>query len=734
MNSARISLLFVLFLIACNFLAFSQDKTKRPKVGVVLSGGGAKGFAHIGALKVLVEAGVPIDYIGGTSMGGIIGGLFALGYHPDSLEKIVLQQNWPVLLSDEISRRNLTMKEKEQEEKYFFSLPIKERKIQLPTGLIAGQSIFNLLSYYGSPASKFKNFGEFPIPFLCIAANIENGESIILDSGPFATALRATMAIPTVFSPVEINGHLLVDGGLVNNYPAEEVRNMGAEVIIGIDVQGNLYSKEELNSFIRILNQSSAFLRRPMYEKGLAMTDIYIKPDLEDFSISSFTSADTIIKRGEKAARKILPEIYQLLDLLRQYDDFKPAIHEPASPIEKLFIQEVVIEGVKKIPPTFINSHLQIEIPDSADYKTIIRNIEKLYASKNFNFIHYYLTPLQRGGYRFTLQISEKPGTELRVGINYNSDLKAALLVNTTFRNFNAPNDRLSLSLDLGDNSGFEFDYLIDRGWKPGLGAAVKGYSFDVPIYAGENKIAAYTFSSFATKIYSQSNIYNFSNIGCGIEMEYSSMRSAILSVPFNDYRHWNFNIFGFLKVDDLNRKILPGKGRKFEGEIKLVTNVKDTLDKKAPPALFVTCRYLQAIPVNNKLTIIPEFGAGALWTEPGVTIPKYEMYSGGLTDKFGNGLFTFTGLEFMQIRSRNVLIGRIDLQYEVMNNLFAIAKWNLGFFSQDFNKILTENQAVNGYGLSLGLRTPIGPIGVTMMRSDYHRKWLGYFNLGYLF
>jgi NTE family protein len=151
-----------------------QPAAKRPTIGVVLSGGGAKGFAHIGALKVLVDAGVPIDYVGGTSMGGIIGGLFAIGYHPDSLEKLVTEMNWDAVLADEIARRDLSMAEKASDGKYFFKLPFRDNRIELPGGLVAGQSVYNMLSYFCSPAYGINDFNDFKIPFVCIAADISH--------------------------------------------------------------------------------------------------------------------------------------------------------------------------------------------------------------------------------------------------------------------------------------------------------------------------------------------------------------------------------------------------------------------------------------------------------------------------------------------------------------------------------------------------------------------------------
>jgi len=730
------TLLFIALLTLClsSFLPAQETKSKRPKVGVVLSGGGAKGFAHIGALKVLSEAGVPIDYIGGTSMGGIMGGLYALGYSADSLEKLVLKQDWVAVLSDDIPRPSLSMKEKEQEEKYFFSLPMSERKIHIPLGLVSGQAVFNILSYYGSPGYQYKSFDDFPIPFFCIAADMETGESAILNEPPLPAAMRATMAIPTVFSPVDLNNRLLVDGGLLNNFPVQEVVDMGADIIIGIDVQGKLYTKKELNSFLKILDQSSNFLRMPLYEKALSLTDIYIKPDLAGYGVSSFNDADTIIKLGEIAAREMMPELLALVNKLKEYDDFESPPERNAQPLDNVLIRDVKITGLKKVPEEFITRHLKKSFPAEIGMEEIISSVDKLYATKGFYSIFYHLEPMDKGGYRLHLDFHEKQGADLRVGINYNTDLRAAFFLNLTARNFLIPSDRLSLSLDIGDNSGFEADYFIDRGWKPGPGLTLKAFTLDVPVFDGNVKTASFSFSSVTTQLYAQSNIHNFSVLGVGAEIEYSSLKSNVFEIDVDNVNDFNFNLVAYFKLDNLDRKVFPTTGSKLDADFKFVTNVRDSLGVKADPLVFATATYLHAVPLRPKLTLIPQFYGGSLISHGREILPKYQTFMGGLTDKYGYGLFQFVGLEFMQITDLNTAIGRVDLQYEVLKNVFATVKYNIGFRSEDLTGLFTQYSAVNGIGLSVGYKTPIGPLEISVMNSDYSGKWITYFNFGYMF
>jgi NTE family protein len=308
----KLIILIILLSPLFNFL-WAQDKIrtdfdKRPKVGLVLSGGGAKGYAHIGALKVIREAGLEFDYISGTSMGAIVGGLYAIGYSPEFIEKMVSSQDWNELLLDKIDRRNLTKDQKAFNEQQFISFPVSREKVSLPFGIKYGQKVTSLLSYLTSPVFKDSNFSNFQTPFLCIGTDIANGESVVLENGNLAKSMRASMAIPTVFTPVTINDRLLVDGGLVNNFPAKELAERGCDIIIGIDVQSHKdFEISDLSSITSILDRSAGFYREALFDTAMNYIDLYIGPDLKGYSVSSFQAYDSIILRGRKRHTPNLP-------------------------------------------------------------------------------------------------------------------------------------------------------------------------------------------------------------------------------------------------------------------------------------------------------------------------------------------------------------------------------------------------------------------------------------------
>jgi len=250
-----VSLLLLLF--TAYTLAQDAAKDQRLKVGVVLSGGGAKGMAHIGVLKVVEEAGVKIDYIGGTSMGAIVASLYASGYSATELDSLFRNVDFNLLIQDDIPRDAKTFYEKENSEKYALTLPFDNFKISTPQAYSGGQNVYNELVRLLYHVKDEKDFSKLPIPFLCMATDAETGESVLINSGYLPKAVAASAALPSVFEPAIVNDKVLIDGGIVNNYPVDEVKNMGADVIIGSDVQSDLYERDQLSS---LKNQKQIFI------------------------------------------------------------------------------------------------------------------------------------------------------------------------------------------------------------------------------------------------------------------------------------------------------------------------------------------------------------------------------------------------------------------------------------------------------------------------------------------
>lgn len=349
------STLATLILCICFILPYSAyAQNHRKKVGVVLSGGGAKGVAHIKALKVIEEAGIPIDYIVGTSMGSIVGGLYAIGYTPEQLDSMVRKQDWTFLLSDRIKRSEMSLTQRERSSKHLISVPFtKNPKEAVSGGFIKGQNLANLFSELTVGYHDSIDFNKLPIPFACVSANVVNGDQIVFHNGVLSTAMRASMAIPGIFTPVRKDSMVLVDGGIINNYPADVAKAMGADIIIGVDVQNALKGADKLNSAPDILGQIVDLTCQSNHEKNVKLTDTYIRVNVDGYSSASFSPAaiDSLMQRGEQAARSQWASLIDLKKKIGISDHYQPKKHGPFSTLSQsrtIYVTDISFSGVEE--------------------------------------------------------------------------------------------------------------------------------------------------------------------------------------------------------------------------------------------------------------------------------------------------------------------------------------------------------------------------------------------------
>ena len=281
-------LLISLLPIPSNVLR-AQEDPDRPKLGLVLSGGGARGVAHIGIIKAMEEAGLRPDYIAGTSMGSIIAGLYAVGYSADQMEDIILEIQWDQILSNKVPLNYIAFEEKEYYDRYLVGIPLNNKlKPELGSGLLHGQMLTEVLHHYFWTAMQYENFDEFPIAFRCLAADVNTAKAIVFKDGPLPTALRSSMAIPSVFTAMDFDTTLAVDGGVVNNFPVDIVRQMGADYVIGINL-GATSSGEAPDDLGSIMMALASIPSAESLQEHIDDCDIYIQPDLGNYSSSSFT-------------------------------------------------------------------------------------------------------------------------------------------------------------------------------------------------------------------------------------------------------------------------------------------------------------------------------------------------------------------------------------------------------------------------------------------------------------
>lgn len=731
-------LILLFFCLLLNLSAFAKikndslDNIKRPKIGLVLSGGGAKGFAHVGVLKIIDELGIPIDYISGTSMGSIIGGFYAIGYSAIQIEEMIKSQDWERLLADEISRKYVPFHEKQNFERHVLSFPIKPKGIELPSGIVKGQNVINLFERLSINYHNVSDFKKLPIPFVCVATNIETGEAVVLDKGYLPEAMRASMAIPTVFSPIEIDGKLLVDGGMVNNFPVREVVEMGADIVIGVDVQTGPKSKEELNSFLDIINQTVSLMALNEFKKNIDLVDIYIKPNVKNYSVGSFNEAGALIKQGEEIGREFIPI---LKDLKNKYQLEQNKIKKYLPPVDstKFYIKNIEFEGLNEVSTSLLSGKFNLNVPGEVSLYQLKQGINWGYGSKYFDQVDFKML----GSKAKTLQIRVKERTTKRfnVGLRYDSDNKAGVLLNTTFRNKLRSGSHLSFDLKLAENPRFVTTYAIDNGLKPGLTIQAEFNDWNVNAYENWQQVGNYDLDYYKLDINTHSILRESYSVGIGAKAEYYKIKSTFILPGYGDVKDddYFFSYYAFLRLDSHEKAYYPKRGISLYGEYKLVTNNGASLEGMERPASIAYLKLKKAISVSDRFTIYPNFYGRVIW---GKNIPDFFMtYTGGIdqTDYFDIQM-PFVGLERMEVASTNAFVFRGDFQFELFKNNYLILKANAGKLTDDVNDSLKTGEWIRGIGLTYSYNSLIGPMEFSLMYSNKKEKVLNYVSLGYWF
>jgi len=739
---------FIIFLIISTF-TFSQEKGEQDiKVGLVLSGGGAKGLAHIGALKVIEESGVRIDYIGGTSMGAIIGALYASGYSATQLDSIFRQTDFSTLIQDDIPRSAKTFYEKQEAEKYALVLPFDKFKIGFPSGLSKGQNVYNLLSKLTSHVSTVSDFSELPIPFFCVATNVENGKEVILDHGYLPRAVIASGALPSLFSPVVIDDKVLIDGGVVNNYPVNEVREKGMDIIIGVDVQDSLKSRNNLKSAFEVLVQINNYRTISAMIEKRKKTDIYIHPNINDFSVVSFDEGNKIVASGVTAAEKFRKELESVA--MRQQTFEKKDIKFEAR--DTIFIKEVKIEGNEKYTRSYVLGKLKLRTPDKITYKYFSEGINNLSATGNFQDINYRFFEDENNENTLLLQLRESNSSMmLRFAAHYDDLFRTAALVNVTKKRLLTNNDIASLDLIAGDNLRYNFEYYIDKGfyWSVGFNSKYHFFETDVPLDFVDVDLDAVVslpinnlsikYSDFTNQLYFETLFRRVFIFGVGGEHKYLRYLSETIGTDDNNlprtiFESTNYySVFGFLKYDNYDNSFFPKRGLYFSGDFHwyLFAHGKN---KNFEPFSLAKAK------MGFAHTFFENF-SGHLTAEGGFKLGGPETTSldfalGGYGFKEMNNIIPFLGYEAVSLRGNTYLKSTLTFDYEIFRKNHINISANIANIGNDLFETgeWIDGVDYSGFSAGYGLETILGPMEIKYSYSPDLGQSEWYVALGYRF
>ncbi|MBK9291233.1 MAG: patatin-like phospholipase family protein [Bacteroidetes bacterium] len=728
----------VVILLASAWLSVARARSsaemdgRRPKLGLVLSGGGAKGFAHVGVLKVLTEAGLHFDYIGGTSMGSIIGSLYALNYHPDTIAAIIRAQDWDATMNDRIPRAFIPIEEKQNSDRFIITFPIVERKVKVKEALVAGQMVDLLLAKYLSPAYATRHFSKLPVPFLCIATNLENGNAVVLSEGILHRAVRASMSIPSYFNPVVLNGQLLVDGGVVNNFPVEEVKQAGADIIIGVDVQTGLHPAERLNSMFTILDQVTSFYRQSTNERAVALTDIYIKPDLSGFDMMSFADYELIMQRGEEAARNILPQLRRLADSLNAIEPGTfPELD--GKPVDSIFVTFLQYNGLNRVSKEFLDGMLEVVPRSWVHLNQLTTNLKRAYGSGFFEHIDYHFLPAEEGN-GLVINVKEAESGLLGAGIHYDNDYKAALLLNATFKNVWLKGSKLFIDLNLGENPRLQALYLVDRGAKTGFGLRANFFNLKLNQYQQQNIFDIYRINQSSLEGFAQWTYTNTYRLRVGTMLEKIRIRTNFTDLGIYGFHDYMVNYVDWSQ-DSYNKNQFPTSGTRLQvnaRHVRRLTAIPKSL--VTPDALIFSARYHTNVPINDHNTFRYGF-VGGFTIRGHLPPPQHRFILGGQSHQSVYGSFIpFTGLRFIENTGLYTLNMNMLWQNNFAPKFYAIPRLDVGFITETFDQFLQGPRLIAGYGATLGWESVIGPFELSLMSSNNGGGAIGFINIGYWF
>lgn len=745
------SLLFFILLTIAH-CTFSQ---KRPKIGLALSGGGVRGLAHIGILKAIDEAGIKIDYIAGTSIGAIVGGLYAAGYSADSIEKIALSEDWNQLIGNQLSLKSISIEEKPEYNKYISEFEVKRGRFQLPSGMIEGQELTLELSRLFMPVYKERNFRRFNIPFVCMATDLTTGKPVLLDTGSIVNSIRASMAISSIFTPVEMNNMLLADGGIAFNFPVDIVRSMGADIVIGVDIGEPLRKKAEIKSIIDVFMQINSFADLRNFEVQKKNANILITPDLNGVYGTDFTKSDTIIKRGIQTGKLYVASLKRLNDSLNSI--YSPQIVNHNLPkVDTIAIGKIEIIGNKTVSNKLIMYHLRNIENRKVTTGRINEALKNLYGTRYFSHIRYELVAMDSNAV-LKLNLDEIPGTYAKFAVNYHSFLGASLILNATFKNKLGDNSKILLSANISESPMWrsEFHKYIGQRHKYFFQSGFHFSRLNFPIYQPSGALTNIYKQNYFALDFRITRIFGVNAmLGVGIKGEHHIVNPEVgLNFLFKRANYTNLNYYAIYNFNTLNNKMFPTKGHELVAEANYIsepsfrsTEAVDSLYSIlgleddfsfSQPYFQLKVNGKVFYPVSKKVTLIT---AAQIGLTGGITHRTIfnDFGIGGIKAVYRNNI-AFAGFFDYEFFQPNAIVFSESVQWEMSKNIFLTGAFNVGSFQiklEDYlNKLQTKDYAIFGGSLSLGFNTFLGPVHLTAMKgSRFAQDVRFYVNIGFNF
>lgn len=738
---------FFLFVFTFSLsVCFAQHE--KLKVGLTLSGGGAKGIAHIGILKAIDSAGLKVDYITGTSMGSIIGALYAVGYSGKQIEQIAKSTTWMKLFSNRPTLSDVGIDEKSEFDSYSVELPVEGKRLKIRTGIIEGQELWLKFGELFYPAYAISDFSKFSIPFKCVATDVETGNAVVLDQGEITTAIRASMAIPSVFTAIDYKETKLVDGGVVKNFPVSEVKKMGANYVIGVNLSRGLLKANQLNTAIEVLYQIGFYKDAETFQAERKLCNVLIEPDLKNYSAGSFSASDSLLDIGNKEGLKHFSTFKKLADSLKKADPSYHFIENRLPQNNNVILDDIEVNGLEKTTKTFVTGKLDLKKGESYAGKDFTTAIRKVFASRLYSRISYSLKPTSTDHATMTLNVSENPRTTFKAGIHYHTYSNVALIANLTTRNFIFDRSRSLIKLNISENFRALVEHKQNIGRRENNNLIVSLYHerFKLPIYSSSTFVLDQLYRSYYSHfdLRFQRLLNNSSLLGVATSLNYLALKPTLTSGLAYDGTNRYMESYIYFQHNTLDQKIFPKTGwdislqaglvheQKLDATIFANGNNLVNLDTTYGGYGRAIIKIRNFIPLR-RFTLINQFHSGYV-TTPGNALVNF-FSVGGLVDFIRNQI-PFAGLAENQVNTYSIAMYQLGLRYEVYRDFFATVRANAAMydFSQRSIDQLNKSNLLSGYSLSGGYNTGAGPLEIALIYSDQAKAFSGYVNLGFHF
>ncbi len=681
------------------------------KVGLALSGGGARGLAHIGILKVLDELNIKVDYIAGTSMGAVVGGLYAMGYSAKEIEEMILNTDFDNIFDETVSREDLYIGQKRwmPYANYYFDLDDKFRP-GLPEALFSGSQLINTLFDYTYAASNINDFNELPIEFKCVATNILTGEMKIFDKGNLHEAMRASMSAPSILEPMKLGDELYIDGGIRANLPSNIVKEMGADTIIGLQLSSELRSIENLDNLIKVLDQTINFSMTDNVKRSIDLCDILIKPDLLTLSNYDFNSKKKIIDLGEIAAREHIEELEKL-------PKRKEKKFIDAAPF-KISFGKILVNGNEHLSNAKIKEYIGLKNGIQYSKEEILQAIEGAHNSQLFKYIYPVIDHVNEE-YELTLKVKEKNRKRLGFALSSNTDQEVVVGLTLELNNLVQHNSKLLVNAQVGDKNELNVDYVKNFGKHWGIYFRTFPYVKEQNLYSyGEDHTK--TNSVYSVEYGATSGVGFYARNSIAAELYGYTYRSRLYK-HIGEFENSEFYSSGLgikLYHESLNDYIFPMHGVQFLA--KLSTAREGIYSEIGNKKFYSKLRML--LPFGNNFSVKYQFEYGSHFDSKEEEFDPF--YIGGID--------SFMGLYPAEKSAAIYKINTIAMRFNPIKNLFCDIQFNVLQLG-DIDYWTPEDDFFKAAGIKLGYKTFLGSLRIGAALDEDKENHF-YFSFGYNF